>query len=93
LCSHEIGDFILLKCDDVQFNRLVLEYCIFGVLHLWSTASLEYCIFGVLHLWSTAFAKETVGYISVSQPPGRGPLPGSERFSWNLSFYFSKHFS
>ena len=32
-------------------------------------------------------------YTSVSQPPGRGTVPGRERFSWNLSFYFSKQFS
>jgi len=30
---------------------------------------------------------------SVSQPPDRGPVPGREMFSWNLSSYFSKNFS
>ena len=29
-----------------------------------------------LHLWSAALAKGNVGYVSVSQLPGRGPVPG-----------------
>jgi len=41
-------------------------------------------------------------YTSVSQPPGRAAaryralasiIPGLEKFSWNLSFYFSAQFS
>ena len=70
----------------VLIQRLALWQVVTEILiHMWSWKVLYIYIAWVFILKSKVAEFYHMSCISVSQPPGRGPVPGCERFSWNLS--------